>query len=419
MTSTQAAPQSSDTVFSIVGKCIKFNTAEDVQPYVEQLQKMPNLKEIHLSGNTFSSEASKALSAALKDKHQLEVCQFSDMFTGRLKNDIPHSLSALTEVLLDKPVHTLDLSDNAFGPTGAEPLRPYLSHTRSLQVLRLYNNGLGPQGGTIIAQSLIANHEERVREGVAPGQQPPAGKTAAAPLRVFIAGRNRLENGSMGPLAEAFRTLGTLEHIQIPGNGIRSEGVSTLLKQLRHCHQLRVLDLQENTFTRAGARALAKAIPHWPHLHTLNLGDCLMSARGAKDLFAAMLAPASSSTSSTPVPVGARLERLHLSFNDIKADGAALVCDWLRAHGKNVTLLELNGNCFDGEGEVVQRIRAVLAEHGHPDALDELDEMDDEVDDDDEEEEDDDEGDDALAADDSEDEEQAETRKGIEKLSVE
>lgn len=45
----------------------------------------------------------------------------------------------------------LDLSDNAFGPTGVEPIIPLLTSPSfySIKVLKFNNNGLGIKGGTV------------------------------------------------------------------------------------------------------------------------------------------------------------------------------------------------------------------------------------------------------------------------------
>lgn len=45
----------------------------------------------------------------------------------------------------------LDFSDNAFGPTGVEPLLSLLTSPSfySIKVLKFNNNGLGIKGGTV------------------------------------------------------------------------------------------------------------------------------------------------------------------------------------------------------------------------------------------------------------------------------
>jgi Ran GTPase-activating protein 1 len=48
-------------VFSMEGRGLKLNTAEDVRPFVEELAGLANVTEIRLSGNTFNVEAAEAL----------------------------------------------------------------------------------------------------------------------------------------------------------------------------------------------------------------------------------------------------------------------------------------------------------------------------------------------------------------------
>lgn len=63
-----------NTVFSIAGKGLKLNTAEDVKEFVETIDQMDDLEVIKLSGNTIGVEAGQALAEALKTKTKLKVC---------------------------------------------------------------------------------------------------------------------------------------------------------------------------------------------------------------------------------------------------------------------------------------------------------------------------------------------------------
>ncbi|KAK2095554.1 Ran GTPase-activating protein 1, partial [Saguinus oedipus] len=47
-------------------------------------------------------------------------------------------------------------------------------------------------------------------------------------LKVFVAGRNCLENDGTTAMAEAFRVTGTLEEVHMPQNGINHPGVTAL-----------------------------------------------------------------------------------------------------------------------------------------------------------------------------------------------
>jgi hypothetical protein len=63
----------STTSYSLLGKGVKANTAEDVQIYVEELSKLVDLESLTLGGNTFGVEAAKAIAETLKDKTKLKV----------------------------------------------------------------------------------------------------------------------------------------------------------------------------------------------------------------------------------------------------------------------------------------------------------------------------------------------------------
>lgn len=63
----------SSHVFSLVGKNLKLNTKEDIDPHLEDLNRIADLQEIHLGGNTFGVEACRALADVLKTKTNLRV----------------------------------------------------------------------------------------------------------------------------------------------------------------------------------------------------------------------------------------------------------------------------------------------------------------------------------------------------------
>lgn len=84
----------------------------------------------------------------------------------------------------------LDVSDNAFGPIGVPSLAPLLISSKTLQVLRVNNNGLGPEGGCLLADALQTSLDERVAAGLKPT------------LKTLICGRNRLENKTATALSK-------------------------------------------------------------------------------------------------------------------------------------------------------------------------------------------------------------------------
>ncbi|KAJ3033246.1 hypothetical protein HDV00_006568 [Rhizophlyctis rosea] len=355
-------------VYSIEGKGLKLNSEEDAKTYADAIRDTQGLTEIRLGGNTFGVGAGKAIASALKDQDALQTAALSDMFTGRLKDEIPLVLEALGDALENKKhLIELDLSDNAFGPAGAKPLQKLLTNNRHIEILKLNNNGLGIEGGRLIAAALKAAQDANIAEG------------RKSSLRVIVCGRNRLESPGASHLAEAFEAHAeSLEQIRMPQNSIRPEGVQRLASAFSKCTKLEHLDLQDNTFTEPGSKAIAGALENWPNLKHLNVGDCLLSADGGLAIIKALTAGHE------------KLEKLNLSFGEIDKRGAKLVAGML-ANKAALESVELNGNAFDPEGSYVQAIRDVLRGHGNEDALDELDEMERDEEDEDEEENEDEE----------------------------
>jgi Ran GTPase-activating protein 1 len=66
-----------DNKFSLENKSLKLDSASDIAPYIEQLEKLDGLEAIDLSGNTFGVDACTALAEALKTKKSLKVFSYS------------------------------------------------------------------------------------------------------------------------------------------------------------------------------------------------------------------------------------------------------------------------------------------------------------------------------------------------------
>ncbi|GAA6003317.1 hypothetical protein JCM10207_001859 [Rhodosporidiobolus poonsookiae] len=372
------ASSTDSTLYSLVGKQLKLDSLADIQPYLDQIEAVPDLEEVRFGGNTLGVEACEGLAKVLEGKRKLRIADFSDIFTGRLISEIPQSLRALCTSLLTLPdLVNVDLSDNAFGGRSAEPMLEFIANAPKLEVLKLNNNGMGPAGGAMIAGALLDNAKKAEKEG------------RKSSLRVLVCGRNRLENGSSQAFADAFSALGTLREVRMPQNGIRMEGIEAIVGGLSKNSELEHLDLQDNTATERGSRAIAKSLSSWPKLHTLNLSDCLLRPRGGLAVFRTL------SGGSNPL-----LASLKLQSNELDARAVTELASAITQHGGKLTDLELNGNYGeDGTEEQYEKIRAALSKWGNDEALDELDELEEAE----EEEEDEDEGeedeDDETAAD--------------------
>ncbi|PKI84054.1 Ran GAP Rna1 [Malassezia vespertilionis] len=359
-------------VFNIVGRNLKLDTKEDIAPHLAEIEKIDPLYEVHFGGNTLGVGACVALANVLKTKRSLRVADFADIFTGRLISEIPESLRALCDALLEhEQLEVIDLSDNAFGGRAAEPMTQLLSKNCHFHTLRLSNNGLGITGGEIVAEALYR----------AAKSQRAAGRESK--LRTVVCGRNRLENGSAAAWGRAFAAHGGIVEARLYQNGIRMEGVEALCAGLAKCPNLQVLDLQDNTVTLRGARAIAAALPSWLHLRVLNLSDSLVKSKGGMLIF-----------EQFHLGHGKHLESLQLQYCDLNRAALGYLGKAISKNLEHLDMLEINGNFADEDDECITAIQAALGKWGHEGALDELDEMDPEGEEEEEEEEDDDDDDD-------------------------
>ncbi|BFZ53340.1 Ran GAP Rna1 [Savitreella phatthalungensis] len=352
------------STFSLEGKGLKLDKAEDIESHLGELKD--DVIKIVLSGNTIGVGAAQRLAKALEGKDKLEDAQLADIFTGRLREEIPAALEALLPVLQKCPnLHTINLCDNAFGPTAAAPLEAFFKAHAPLRHLYLQNNGMGPEAGAKMAAALEANE--------------------SAKLETLVCGRNRLENGSAAAWVECFkRHAATLKQVRMPQNGIRPEGIARLIKDgLSQCKELEVVDMQDNTFTLKGSLSLASALAKWPRLSELSVADCLLKKRGSLAVAKALLAGHNTA-----------IHTLKMQYNELDATALNTLVDAIDQKLPALQLVELNGNRFSEDDEQVERLREILSERDNGAELDELEDMEEEDSDEEEEEEEDDEDED-------------------------
>lgn len=144
-------------VAKIEGKRM-WENADDVEKVIVELRENKDIiKGIELSSNSLGFEAAKALAEEIKNLKNLEVVIYRDIFVSRKKEDLPKSLFELMKALEDKNIKVLDLSDNAFGPIGVEAFGFFLKSTKTLKELYIENNGLGPEGAEMVAETILNN----------------------------------------------------------------------------------------------------------------------------------------------------------------------------------------------------------------------------------------------------------------------
>ncbi|XP_072523306.1 ran GTPase-activating protein 1b isoform X2 [Salminus brasiliensis] len=362
---------------SYKGQGQKLDDKQSVEKIVREIEQFKGLKALRLEGNTFGVEAAYAIAKALESQKELQRCHWSDMFTGRLRSEIPPALKSLGNALIisGTKLTELDLSDNAFGPDGVKGIEALLKSPvcHTLQELRLNNCGMGIGGGIILASALTECYKQSSALG------------SPLKLKVFIAGRNRLENDGATALAHAFQMIGSLEEVHMPQNGINHPGITALATAMQHNPNLCVLNLNDNTFTKRGALAMAQALRHLRSIRVINFGDCLVRSEGAIAIAAAL---------RDGLTV---IKELNLSFGEI-SEAAALVVARAVRNKADLEKLDLNGNCLGEDG--CEALREALESVDRADVLGSLsddegepDEEDDAEEEEEEEEEDDDDDD--------------------------
>ncbi|KAL4230322.1 Ran GTPase-activating protein 1 [Mactra antiquata] len=333
-------------VLSFKGKGLKLDKPEDAKEISDAIEQCKTMTALCMEGNTLGVEAAEVIAKALGKHPEFQRALWSDMFTGRLKTEIPQALKHLGSAMIQANAQLveLDLSDNAFGPNGVNGIVDLLKSKTcyTLKELRLNNNGLGTTGGKMLAECLMECYK--------------SSKAAGTPLslEVFISGRGRLENDGSKALSEVFKLMGSLIEVAMPQNGINHEGITALSEAFEHNTNLRILNLNDNTFTHVGAKSMAKVLPKLQNLEVINFGDCLLRSDGAKAI----------ARSITEGHV--KLRELILSGNEINKSAANVVTEAVE-NKDNLELLDLDSNQLGEEG--VELIQASMEGIGKADVL--------------------------------------------------
>ncbi|XP_001658696.2 ran GTPase-activating protein [Aedes aegypti] len=356
------------TGVSFLGKALKWETEAGAKELLDAIDACTGLHFLNLEGNTLGVEAAKGIAKALEKHPELKEALWKDLFTGRMKTEIPLALKAMGEGMIaaGAQLTVLDCSDNALGPNGMTGLVDLLKSATcyTLQELILNNCGLGIGGGKMLSKALLACHAASSELG------------KPLSLKVFIAGRNRLENDGAKALAEVFGKVRTLEHIEMPQNGIYHVGITALSEAFKENGNLKVLNLNDNTIGPKGAAAIADAIYDLQCLREINFGDCLLKTKGA------MLLGEALQEAHTDIEV------LNFGFNEIGPEGGFAIAN-ATYNKDNLKSLILDGNQFGYECR--EQLRETLTQYDRLEALGPLDDDDSEGEEEDDEDEEDEE----------------------------
>ncbi|OAF71165.1 Ran GTPase-activating protein 1 [Intoshia linei] len=316
-----------------------------------------NLEKLHsisFQGSTIGLDAAKIISKIFIRTRKIRYLNFSDMFTGRLKQEIPPTLECLLENFSvgDYHIKEFNISDNALAQNGVAAIKKFLGSKSclSLKILKVHNCGLGPLGGKILAECLENLYNLSKAIGV------------ELKLTTFICGRGRLENEGCSNLSTFFSKLKHIKCIEIIQNGIYTPGIISFGKCLENLNQVTHLDLSDNTIGLEGAISLSKGLRYLIFLKHLNLSSCLLKNEGIDYISRAIFFLKSPN-----------LQFVDISFNEIGSyHGYCVSC-------AVVNCKKLQNFCISGNElglQYIEKINSLFIEYGMLDVLNEIEEDD-------------------------------------------
>lgn len=289
-----------------------WNSVSQIKGILEDLEfQKDEIKHLQLSENSINTEVAIALSEKIKNIKNLEHADFSDIFVGRCKQDLPPSLNCLIVSIEDKNIKILNLSDNAFGPSGVSAFDFYLKKSTTLKELYIENCGLGPEGAESVALALGSNKNLSLER-----------------LKI---GRNRLESKGASAFGTYFSTISSLIEFVAYQNGIKEEGMTNLLKGLKTNTKLQILKINDNLITESSVNALIELLLPLEDLRVIDISDSNLSS-SAIDVFKQLIKCE-------------KLEEIYCNYNDIEEKGDQnAIADLLESFPKKLNKLELKGN---------------------------------------------------------------------------
>ncbi|PAV88307.1 hypothetical protein WR25_13162 isoform B [Diploscapter pachys] len=269
-----------------------------------------------------------------RDKTLFQKLIFCDMFTGRLRSEIPETIKSMLSAVTKSgaQIQALNVADNAFGPIGAESISEFLLSPacNTLQILDLNNTGLG-EGAMIISKCLLEMKENAKREG------------RVFCLKTFKCDRNRLYSAGGSALSKAVKGLGTLEHFSMMGCTIQWQGIVDIAQSLTFNPHLKRINISDNLPGSKGSRQIAEALKPLKELEDVVLEDLLLR-NAAVDVVKALCDGQHRN-----------LKKLNLCGNQIKFDaGRAIIEIWKRNGDMPLLWLGLNAFGEDGFEEFAQ-----------------------------------------------------------------
>jgi Ran GTPase-activating protein 1 len=376
--------ETKSTHFVMPGKDKQLHKVEDLdQEALAQLKEMvPTMTSITLSGHSYGLEACQHIGEIIAKADNLRKINFGNIFIGKLKEEIPENLKALLQGICGKELTYVDFSDNAFGPAGVPGFDFFLKETPSIKVLKMINCGLGPSGGTSLAECL---------------------KSGSLKLSEFYAGRNRMECTGYKAIAEVLKEMGSLTKIEMPQNFVRKDGMIAMIDALKSNPELTYIHIHDNWLKEEAIKEFSGLIKSLSNLKSINISDCDIGGSGVKKIISALGSSPSHKT----------IEYFGCNYNEVERSKTAQHIFKIFSLCPNLKTVSFIGNLI--KPQLKKQYEADFSKTGKTLILREEEEEDDPEESDEEEEISEEDEEDAS----EEDDEAKELQKKLENLSLE
>ena len=223
------------------------------------------ITKIALGTKSFGRDAARYLGAEVLPKlTALRDADLADIIAGRMEAEGLEALKTICDVMKDIPVTAVDLSDNALGTKGIRACAGLLASLETLEQLKLCNDGLSADACGEVADLLLFR-----------------GPDAPTRLKTLHFFNNMQDDGGGIHIARVVERSPLLEDFRLSSTRCKNDGGVALGTALGKFHNLRKLEISDNSFGSVGGEALAKAIAGGqPHLTHLDLKDLSFEDEG-------------------------------------------------------------------------------------------------------------------------------------------
>lgn len=253
------------------------------------------ITSVKLGGKSFGDGSAEAASTALaRAAPTLRNLDIADIIASRPEEEAKRALAFFASGLSNaKLLKSIDLSDNAFGLKGIREVQSIISGQPALESLKLCNNGLAADAGSVIATALT--------------------EQAPTKLKLLHFHNNLLESAGAKALAPIVEASPCLEDFRFSALRLHHDGASRICDALACVPENLVrLNLSDNNFGSDGGCSLGSMLQKTRNLEELILRDCALGDKGIASVCRAIAEGA-----------GRRLRILDLSGNEVTSKGAS------------------------------------------------------------------------------------------------